>query len=457
MPPPAKLHIVSPDTSASDDSAIETDVIAKAPPNLQRAPEVSSPFPELPSDNDFDGVKQARLHADAMARLQLETQTLRHTEAILATDSLAAVERETREIAELNAKAEQRVQTIATARVEDARKLQLEINSRAVAEARARVIIRQRIAEEQRLHEAAQERAEAEAEANRLASQRSGMEAAAAERENERANAERNATVYAQRRLTFNTEAAAVAEANAAVEREALETTQRRHAAEERKRGMLARKIDLEQLATQQALRRAKLEAELAVEAKRRADADMLLSENVAARVAAEREAAELAQQQAAAEAALALVAAGHRDARRAEAEAMARRTEAAAQHMNAANQEQWAAGEELAGEGGNSLAGNAGTGDAPEFSITWHAEPVVRRERRYYFRWAMAGVGAIALVIALAVPQTYRHEVTGQIADRIGFGQNQRGVDLTPEETESSLQGLRMTDQLSSLPNQAR
>jgi hypothetical protein len=238
--------------------------------------------------------------------------------------------------------------------------------------------------------------------------------------------------VFAQHRLTLGAQAAAVAEANAAMEREALETTQRRHTAEERKHNMLARRVDLEQRAAQQALHRAKLEAELAIEAKRRAGADMLVSDSVTARVAAEREAAELAQQQAVAEAALAQISAGHRDARRAEVEAIVRRTETAAQRMNAANQEQWAAGED----------GGPVTGDASEFSIAVHAEPAMHHERHAYLRWAMAGVGVIVLVAALVVPQTYR---------------DSQGVGVTSEQTDSSLQGLKMTNQLSRLPDQAR
>jgi hypothetical protein len=451
MSQPAKLHIVSPEPSASEERAADAELPAMLPDQRRVS---SSPFPELPSTSDFDAVKQARLHADAIARLQLEAQTLRHTEAILATDTLAAVERETMEIAKLNAKAEQRVRAITTARVEDARKLQLEINSRTVAEARARVLLRQRIAEEQRLLQAAQVRAEAEAEANGLATQRGDVEAAAAMRESERADAERNATVFARRRLTLNTEAAAVAGANAALEREALETSQRRHAAEEHKRNMLARRVDLEQRAAQQALHRARLEAELAIEAKRRADADMVLSESIAARVAAEREAAEAAQRQAAAEAALAHASSALRDARRAEVKEILRRSEAAAERTHAANQEQWATNEELDGEYEHARAGSDGNTENLKAA---QMEPAAHRDRRFIFRWTMAAAGAAALVFALVLPQPYGHLVTGQIVDRIGFGQGQQRVDVTPGEADSSLQGLKMTDQLSRLPSRAR
>jgi hypothetical protein len=435
MSQPAKLHVVPSGAPGTGSSYSGTQLSATRLMRLPRLP--------LPSSSQADSSDEAQMHAAAVARLVLESERLRNTEARLSTDLLAAVERETMEIAELNAKAEQRVQAIANARIEDSRILQTETNSRAIAEARARVVLQQRIAEERRLQQLAQMRATAEAAAARLAAQRADAEAAAVKQENERRDAEQNAVVLAQQRLASNSATAAVAEANLRLEREALESASARLAAEKREHDAHAKKVEHDQRAAQEALRRAKLEAELAVEAKRRADADTAASTSIAARIAAEHEAAELAQQQAAAEAALALASVARRDARQSQVESIVSRSPIIEARAGAGNLPEWAAGECVVAE----------VRHIPRSAhVDWEqTESEARRGRRTYLGWSMLAVATVAVILALALPQAFRNQ---RIEDSQGVNAaTSATADLAgASQAESGLPGMKMSDRLSTL-----
>jgi hypothetical protein len=422
MPQSAKLHIVAAGASTAPMSAPDAE-----PSSLQ----------------------QAQVHAAAVARLLQEVEKLRHTEAKLATDQLAAIERETREIAELNAKAEERVQAIANAHIEDDRVFLAERNSRAVAEARARVLVRQRIAEERRLKSLAEECAMVVAEAARLALQRGDAEATAIRRESERRDAEQNLAAAALRRLELNSAAAAVAEANLRVEREALEASRERLAAEKREHDALAKKLEFDKCAAHEALQLANTEAKLAVQAKRRADADAAAAASLAARIAAEHEAAELAQQQAVAEAELASASTARRDERRARMEAVASRVQAEVDHADAANEEQQVADDhEAAGQ--KSVAEPA------------YARSAMQRGWGGRLRRLGLGFSAIAVTASLSVPLYFWHQDVEQIAGRVSVASNVRGVIApislasnpeTFEQLESGLPGMKMSERLSGTP----
>lgn len=399
---------------------------------------------------DTRPMPQAQVHAAAVARLLKEVKKLRHNEAILATDQLADIERETQELAELNAKAEQRIQSIANAHIEDERALFAERNSRAIAEARVRVALRQRIAEEQRLQQLAQKHAELEAEAARLAQRRGDTEAEAIDRDLARCHAEKNLAASAKRKLELASAAAAIAEANLHLEREAMQSAQERLAAEKREHDALAKKLEFEQRSAHESMQRAKAEALLALEAKRRADADAAAAASLAERIAAEHEAAELAKQQASAEANLALASTARRDERRVRLQAVA----------DLQGAEKWAQGDASAINPANEelepgLHAPRGTLPAPHGSLP----PFGRRSVRG--RHALA-FGVIALTTAMAVSLLIWYKDASEFHALVNAAGSTRAA-ATPisamrdsarlEQIESGLPGMKMSDRLSESP----